>query len=570
MILLVFDKYKLWKEKATEDKDLILELENMSDEAISDAFYKDLEFGTAGLRGVIGAGTNRMNIYTVGKATQGLAAYVNSISENPTVAIAYDSRIKSDTFAKHTAEILAANGVKVYIYKELAPVPMLSFAVRYLKCDAGVVITASHNPAKYNGYKAYGADGSQMGPEAADYVLDIMNKVDIFEGVKTMDFDVALSEGKIEYIGDDVIESYLNEVEKCRINPDLDLSNLNVIYSPLHGSGNKPVREILKRIGVTNVTVVKEQEEPDGNFPTATYPNPEIKEAFNSALKLAETVKPDILLATDPDCDRVGIAIPNGDNYRLFTGNEVGVLLLEYILKCRKQNGTLPKNPVGVKTIVTTEICKKIAADYGAEMRDVLTGFKFIGEQIQLLENDGEEDRYILGFEESYGYLSRGYVRDKDGVNASMLICEMTAYYKTLGKNLITVLDDIYKKYGYCLCVQTSFACEGQSGMQRIKDIMASLRQDTPKEICGIKVAEVKDYKISESVNLKTGEKEVINLPKADVVSFTLEDTSTIIVRPSGTEPKIKIYVNAVGATEAEAFDKRDSLLKSGTTLLGF
>lgn len=563
-------QYKLWCEKAILDKDLINELENMNDTDISDAFYKDLEFGTAGLRGVIGAGTNRMNIYTVGKATQGLAAYINSKTEDGTVAIAYDSRIKSDTFAKRTASILAANGIKVYIYKELAPVPMLSFAVRHLKCDAGVVITASHNPAKYNGYKAYGPDGSQLSPEASDYVYNIMNKVDIFDGVKTMDFDVALQQGKIEYISDEVIESYLNEVESCRVNKDLDLSNLNVIYTPLYGSGNKPVREILKRIGVTNVTVVKEQEQPDGNFPKAPYPNPEIKEAFAVALELAKTVKPDLLFATDPDCDRVGIAVPCGDDYRLFTGNEVGVMLLEYILKSKKANGTLPKNPVGVKTIVTTEICKKIMAAYGGEMRDVLTGFKFIGEQIALLEKDGEADRYILGFEESYGYLSRGYVRDKDGVNASMLICEMAAYYKSLGKDLITVLDDIYKQYGYCLCVQKSFSCEGQTGMAKIKGMMSSLKENPPKQMCGLDVVEFKDYSISLCKNTVTGSETVINLPKSDVVSFALSDGSLVIVRPSGTEPKIKLYVNAMGETEKLADENRANLLAEGSKLLGF
>lgn len=563
-------QYKLWCEKATLDKDLINELENMNDTDISDAFYKDLEFGTAGLRGVIGAGTNRMNIYTVGKATQGLAAYINSKTEDGTVAIAYDSRIKSDTFAKRTASILAANGIKVYIYKELAPVPMLSFAVRHLKCDAGVVITASHNPAKYNGYKAYGPDGSQLSPEASDYVYNIMNKVDIFDGVKTMDFDVALQQGKIEYISDEVIESYLNEVESCRVNKDLDLSNLNVIYTPLYGSGNKPVREILKRIGVTNVTVVKEQEQPDGNFPKAPYPNPEIKEAFAVALELAKTVKPDLLFATDPDCDRVGIAVPCGDDYRLFTGNEVGVMLLEYILKSKKANGTLPKNPVGVKTIVTTEICKKIMAAYGGEMRDVLTGFKFIGEQIALLEKDNEADRYVLGFEESYGYLSRGYVRDKDGVNASMLICEMAAYYKSLGKDLITVLDDIYKQYGYCLCVQKSFSCEGQTGMAKIKGMMSSLKENPPKQMCGLAVTEFKDYSISLCKNTVTGSETVINLPKSDVVSFALSDGSLVIVRPSGTEPKIKLYVNAMGATEKLADENRANLLAEGSKLLGF
>ncbi len=567
---MVFEKHKIWLEKAVEDKDLINELSEMTEEEISDAFYKELEFGTAGLRGVIGAGTNRMNIYTVGKATQGLAAYINSKTENGTVAIAYDSRIKSDVFARHTASILAANGIKVYIYKELAPVPMLSYAVRYLKCDAGVVITASHNPAKYNGYKAYGPDGSQLSPEASDYVYDIMNKVDIFDGVKSMDFDKALVEGKVEYISNELIESYLKEVEACRINKDLDLSDLNVIYSPLHGSGNKPVREILKRIGVTNVTVVKEQEEPDGSFPTAPYPNPEIKEAFASALELAKTVKPDLLFATDPDCDRVGIAVPCGDDYRLFTGNEVGVMLLEYILKCKKANGTLPQNPVGVKTIVTTELCKKIAKAYGGEMRDVLTGFKFIGEQIALLEKDGEADRYVLGFEESYGYLSRGYVRDKDGVNASMLICEMAAYYKTKGKDLITVLDDIYKEYGYCLCVQKSFACEGQTGMAKIKNMMESLRTNPPKEMNGKAVAEFKDYNISLCKKLLDDTEEAINLPKANVVSFTLTDGSTVIVRPSGTEPKIKLYVNAIGDTEKSAAENREKLVAQGSALLGF
>lgn len=565
-----FEKYKLWLKKATLDKDLINELKSMSDADISDAFYKDLEFGTAGLRGVIGAGTNRMNIYTVGKATQGLAAYINSKTKSGTVAIAFDSRIKSNVFAKHTASILAANGVKVYIYRELAPVPMLSFAVRHLRCDAGVVITASHNPSKYNGYKAYGPDGSQLSPEASDYVYNIMNKVDIFDGVKTMDFDVALKDGKIEYISDEVIESYLKEVENCRVNKDLDLSNLNVIYSPLYGSGNKPVREILKRIGVTNVTVVKEQEQPNGNFPTAPYPNPEIKEAFSVALELAKTVKPDLLFATDPDCDRVGIAVPCGDDYRLFTGNEVGVMLLEYILKSKKANGTLPKNPVGVKTIVTTEICKKIIAAYGGEMRDVLTGFKFIGEQIALLEKDDEADRYVLGFEESYGYLSRGYVRDKDGVNASMLICEMAAYYKSLGKDLITVLDDIYKEYGYCLCVQKSFSCEGQTGMAKIKGMMNSLKENPPKQMCGIAVTEFKDYSISLCKNTVNGSETVINLPKADVVSFTLADGSLVIVRPSGTEPKIKLYVNAMGETESQADKNRANLLAEGSKLLGF
>ena len=378
------EKYKLWCEKAVNDPDLVSELNDMKDngDAISDAFYKDLEFGTGGLRGVIGAGTNRMNVYTVGKASQGLAAYVNSVTKSGKVAIAYDSRIKSELFARTAASIFAANGIKVYIYKELMPTPMLSFAVRRLKCDAGVVVTASHNPAKYNGYKAYGPDGCQLGLEAADYVLSIMNKVDIFDDVKTTDFEKAVADGKIEYIGDDIINEYLDCVMACRVVPNADVSNLKVIYTPLHGSGNKPVRKILSKIGVTNVTVVPEQEKPDGNFPTAPYPNPEIRQAFECALKLAKDIKPDLLLATDPDCDRVGIAIPDKDEYKLFSGNDVGALLLDFVLSRRKENGTLPKNPIAVKTIVSTELCRKIADNYGCELIDVLTGFKFIGEQI--------------------------------------------------------------------------------------------------------------------------------------------------------------------------------------------
>lgn len=564
------EKYKLWKQKAVEDIDLVKELENMSQDDITEAFYKDLEFGTAGLRGIIGAGTNRMNIYTVGKATQGLAAYVNSIKKSGSVAIAYDSRIKSDIFAKRTAEIFAANGIKVYIYKELMPTPMLSYAVRHLKCDAGVVITASHNPAKYNGYKAYSSDGCQLGLEAAEYVLSIMNKVDAFADVKKMDFDTALAEGKIEYIGDDVINAFLNEIEKCRVSPQLDLSNLNVIYTPLHGSGNKPVRSILKKIGVINVTVVPEQELPDGNFPTAPYPNPEIKEAFACALKMSETNKADLLLATDPDCDRVGIAILNKGEYQLLTGNEVGALLLNYVLDRRTANGTMPKNPVAVKTIVSTEICKKIAQNFNCELREVLTGFKFIGEQITLLEKENEQDRYVFGFEESYGYCSGDHVRDKDAVNASMLICEMTAYYKSIGKTLIDVLDELYKAYGYYLSAQKSFTCEGISGMEKIKGIMADLRSNPPKAIDGADVVIFKDYQKSISVDCKTNQQTAIELPKSDVLSFEMADGSSLLVRPSGTEPKIKLYINAVGKTELDAKAKRTSLESAGSALLGF
>lgn len=569
---MINQQYNLWCKRAVLDKDLIPELESIKDntDAINDAFYKNLEFGTGGLRGVIGAGTNRMNVYTVGKATQGLAAYVNSVTDCGKVAIAYDSRIKSDVFARDAAAILAANGIKVYIYKELMPTPMLSFAVRYLKCDAGIVVTASHNPSKYNGYKAYGSDGCQLGLEAADYVLSIMNSVDIFDGVKRIDFDTAVSDGKIEYIGDDVIDAYLENVKKQRIHLDVNMSELNVVYTPLHGSGNKPVRRILNQIGANNVTVVPEQELPDGNFPTAPYPNPEIRQAFECALKLAETVKPDLLLATDPDADRVGIAVPNGDGYRLFTGNEVGALLLEYVLKGRKENGTLPENPVAVKTIVTTDVCKKIADDYGCELRNVLTGFKFIGEQIGLLENDGEEDRYVFGFEESYGYLAGGYVRDKDAVVASMLICEMVAYYKSQGKNLIEVLSELYNKYGYYYCSQKSFTCEGQSGMQHISDIMNRLACETPDEIGGIAVTRFDNLNKSESLDLVSKKVSKIDLPKSNVLCFYFADSSSLIVRPSGTEPKIKLYLSAVGETDKKALLKRELLEKAGTELLGF
>ncbi len=569
---MINEQYKLWCEKATIDPDLVAELKAIegNEEAISDAFYKDLEFGTGGLRGVIGAGTNRMNVYTVGKATQGLADYVNSVTKDGKVAIAYDSRIKSDVFARDAAAILAANGIKVYIYKELMPTPMLSFAVRHLKCDAGIVVTASHNPSKYNGYKAYGNDGCQLGLEAADYVLSVMNSVNIFDGVKRVNFDTALAEGKIEFIGEDVIDAYLAAVEDRRVNRDIDMSKLNVVYTPLHGSGNKPVRAILSKIGATNVTVVPEQELPNGNFPTAPYPNPEIRQAFECALKLAETVKPDLLLATDPDADRVGIAVPNGDEYRLFTGNEVGALLLEYILKCRKANGTLPENPVAVKTIVTSDVCLKIAEDYGCELRDVLTGFKFIGEQIANLEAVGQEERYVFGFEESYGYLAGTYVRDKDAVIASMLICEMVAYYKAQGKNLIEVLSELYDKYGYYYCSQKSFTCEGQAGMKQISGIMERLATNPPAEIGGLKVARFDNLNKSESLDIASGKITAMDLPKSNVLGFYFEDGSSLIVRPSGTEPKIKMYLSAVGATDADALAERQTLEVEGTKLLGF
>ncbi len=566
------DKYQLWCERATADVDLVNELKEIhgNDEAISDAFYKDLEFGTAGLRGVLGAGTNRMNIYTVGKASQGLAAYVNSISDSGSIAIAYDSRIKSTLFAETAASIFAANGIKVYIYRELMPTPMLSYAVRHLRCDAGVVITASHNPAAYNGYKAYDSTGCQLGPEAADYVLSIMNKVDTFDGVKSIDFEKGLESGIIEYIGADVIESYLDAVEESRVTKDIDLSGLKLVYTPLHGSGNKPVRSILSRIGITDVTVVPSQELPDGNFPTAPYPNPETRQAFECALEMAATLKPDLLLATDPDADRVGIAVKVNDDYKLFSGNDVGVLLLNYILSRRAELGNLPANPIAVKTIVSTDLCRPIAEKYGCELVEVLTGFKFIGEQITLLQEKGEEERFVLGFEESYGYLSGSHARDKDAVVASMLICEMTAYYKSKGLNLYEVLEGIYDEFGYYICTQKSFTCEGQSGMQKIADIMTTLRENPPAEIGGIKVAAFKDILKSVAVSFADSSKTEIKLPKSNVLIFTLSDNSTLIARPSGTEPKIKLYINAVGNTKSAAEEMCKKLTSDGTALLGF
>ncbi len=547
--------YDLWCEKVT-DSALKAELSEIASDAaaIEDRFYTELEFGTAGLRGVIGAGTNRMNIYTVGKATQGFSDYINSAFKNPSVAIGYDSRINSDLFSRTAAAVFAANGIKVWLYPELAPTPMLSFAVRYYGCAGGVVVTASHNPAKYNGYKAYGSDGCQLSGDASNLVTAAVEKVDMFSGIKSVDFDEALNAGTIEYIGEDCYEAYYNNVKAQSVVPGLvGDSGLKVIYTPLHGAGNKPVREILKRIGVNDVTVVKEQEQPDGNFPTAPYPNPEIRQPFECALALARDIKPDLLLATDPDADRVGIAVPDGDDYRLLTGNEVGAMLLDFILSQRIERGTLPANSVAVKSIVSTSICDKIAAKYGCEMRNVLTGFKYIGEQIAILEAKGEENRYIFGFEESYGYLAGGYVRDKDAVVASMLICEMAAYHRTCGRSLVEVIEGIYAEYGRYLHVTSAFTFEGSSGMTTMANIMNRLHTEPAAEIAGYKVESVADYAKRERIDCISGEKSAINLPKAEVITFSLEGGNALIIRPSGTEPKIKAYVTAVAKDTAAA-----------------
>lgn len=565
--------YNEWLEKAIDDADLKAELLGISGKAeeIDDRFYKELEFGTGGLRGVIGAGTNRMNIYTVAKATQGFAEYILSSSKNPSVAISYDSRIKSDLFAKTAARVFAGNGIKVYIYKKLMPTPMLSFAVRTLNCSAGVMVTASHNPAKYNGYKAYGADGCQLDLDASRAVLDIINRVDAFKNVKYADFDESLKNGDISYIGDDVINSFLNTVKAESVRPDVcKKAQLKIIYTPLNGTGNEPVRTILKMVGINDVTVVPEQEKPDGMFPTAPYPNPEIRQAFDCALKLAATVKPDILLATDPDCDRVGIAVKDGDDYRLMTGNQVGVLLLDYIINSRRENGTLPEKPAAVKTIVTTTLADKIAKDGGCEVFNVLTGFKFIGGVITELEKKNEENRYIFGFEESYGYLSGGYVRDKDAVDASMLICEMASYYKLQGLSLLDVMEGIYRKYGFYCNLQVSFTCEGESGMERMQGIMNTLREQPPVKLGGKDVTVFSDYLAGTHKDMANGKTTDTNLPQSNVLAFSLSDGSSVTVRPSGTEPKIKVYIEAVSKDKNSAEKHAELLVEEFKKVIGF
>lgn len=563
--------YDLWIKNAVEDSDIALELSSINgkDDEIYDRFYRELDFGTAGLRGVIGAGTNRMNIYVVRRTTQGLANYLKKKYENPSVAISYDSRIKADLFAQEAAKVLAANGVKAYISTELQPTPVVSYAVRYLKCQAGIMITASHNPAKYNGYKCYGDDGCQMTDDGANAVYAEIQNVDIFNDVKYISFDEGITNGTIEYIKNDLYETYLENVMKQSINSELcSTSGLKVVYTPLNGAGNKLVREVLKRIGINDVTVVPEQEMPDGNFTTCPYPNPEFKEALELGLKMCNELKPDLLLATDPDSDRVGIAVKEGDGYRLITGNETGIMLMNYILSCRKELGTLPENPVAVRTIVSSVLVDRICEKYGCELKKVLTGFKYIGEQILLLEQKGEQDRYVFGFEESYGYLAGTYVRDKDAVVASMLICEMAAYYRKQSKLLSDVINELYAEYGYYQNTTLNFGFEGASGMTKMQNIMSNLRDNTPKSIAGLDVVATADYKLSVSKNIVTGEETVINLPKSNVLQYNLSNGSAVIVRPSGTEPKIKVYLTSVGATQEDANDLTSKLTVDAKALL--
>ena len=548
--------YNEWLEKATGDPDLKAELEAIKgkDDEILDRFYRSLEFGTAGLRGVIGAGTNRMNIYTVGRATQGLSDFLNKNYENPSIAIGYDSRIKSDYFSREAASILAANGIKVYIYEELEPTPCLSFAIRYFHTSSGIILTASHNPAKYNGYKCYNPKGYQMTDEEAAETYDFIQKVDYFTGIKKVDFDTAVADGRIEYIGDEVINAFLDEVQKQCLHPDVVKSaDLKVIYTPLNGTGNKPVRAILDRIGVDKVYVVPEQENPDGNFPTCPFPNPEIKQVFEIGLEMNKSIGADILLATDPDCDRVGIAVPDkSGELVLMSGNEVGAMLLNYLLSERKAMGTLPASAIAVKSFVSTDLAEVIAKKYNCTFKNLLTGFKYIGELITNLEAEGRADDFVMGFEESYGYLAGTHARDKDAVVASMLICEMAAFYKTKGMNLVDVMNSLYDEFGYYGNDVQSYTFEGAAGMEKMAGIMDGLRAEPPKEIAGFAVKAISDYKASKTVFTDGGE-ETIDLPKSNVLAYALEGGNKVIVRPSGTEPKIKAYITAIGKSKAES-----------------
>ncbi len=557
--------YNEWLSKATEDPAVAKELLDIKgdNDAIYERFYTPLTFGTAGLRGVLGAGINRMNIYVVRHATQGLANYVKKkYGEGAAVAISHDSRINSDLFKIEAARVLAANGLRAYISKELEPTPVLSFLVRNLHCAAGIMITASHNPAKYNGYKAYGEDGCQMTDVAAGMVFDEIQSLDVFDDVKLCDFDEAVKNGSIEYVKDSVYDKYVAEVEKRQVNAGICKgSDLNIVYTPLNGAGNKLVRRVLSDIGVENVNVVKEQENPDGNFTTCPFPNPELTEALEKGLELCEKTNAELLLATDPDSDRVSIAARRADGtYRLYTGNEIGAMLTEYILSCRKANGTLPEKPIVVKTIVTTKIIEAICKKYDCELKNVLTGFKYIGEVILGLEKKGEEDRYVFGFEESCGYLTGTYVRDKDAVVASMLICEMAAYYKKQGKSLVDVIEGIYKEYGHYLNTTLNFYFDGAAGMQKMAEIMDGLRNNAPKTIAGYPVVAIADYDQKVATDLITGAKEAIDLPKSNVLSYTTEGGHCAIVRPSGTEPKIKIYITAIGENAQQAQDITDKI----------
>lgn len=548
------EEYQRWLAADLQDADLSPELRKIqgNDEEIKDRFAVSLQFGTAGLRGVLGAGTNRMNIYVVAQATQGLANWVKTQGGTQTVAISFDTRLKSDVFSKTAAGVLAANGIKVRIYDAAMPVPALSFATRYYNCNAGIMVTASHNPAKYNGYKAYGPDGCQMPDQAADVVYNEIQKIDVLNGAQQISFAQGVEDGLIRFVGDDCKKAFYEAIEACQVRPGLaTTSGLKLVYSPLNGSGLVPVTQVLKDIGITDITIVPEQEYPNGYFTTCSYPNPEIYAALESGLKLAKECDADLMLATDPDADRVGIAMkcPDG-TYELVTGNEMGALLLDYICAGRIEKGTMPKDPVAVMSLVSTPLAKAIAKHYNVELRSVLTGFKWIGDQILNLEKNHQEDRFIFGFEESYGYLAGSYVRDKDAVVASMLICEMAAYYRANGSSIKQRLEQIYSQYGRYFNKTDSFEFPGLSGMDKMAGIMTQLRKEPPTAIGAHKIAKAIDFKKSE----ETG------LPPANVLLYELENGATVIIRPSGTEPKIKAYFTTLGKDLAEAQAQKDEL----------
>ena len=539
-------EFDRWCEKAT-DPVLAAQLAEMKAAgdatAIEDAFFQELEFGTGGLRGVLGAGTNRMNIYTVGKATQGIADYIKDhVGADGSVAICFDSRINSRLFAETAASVLAANGIESHLYSRLEPTPALSFATRYLNCAIGINVTASHNPSAYNGYKVYGPDGCQITDAIADAITEAIEHVDVFEDVRTMDFHAAIESGKVRYINEEVLDAYLDAVYAQSLEPADETGSLRLVYTPLNGTGLECVNRILERIDIRDVYIVGEQAYPDGNFPTCPYPNPEIREALERGIVLCEQVKPDLLLATDPDADRVGIAVKDGSDYQLLTGNETGALLFDYICRMRLALGKMPANPVAVTTIVSTSIVDPIAAEYGVEVKRVLTGFKYIGGIQAKLEETDELDRFIFGFEESYGYLAGSHARDKDAIVASMLICQMARFYRKEGKNLYQAMQDLYKKHGFHHNRTLSFTFEGAAGVQRMADIMNTLRAEGLSDVAGMAVTETLDY-----------QQGVGDLPSANVLEYVLTDGCKVVVRPSGTEPKMKVYLFTTGASEAEA-----------------
>lgn len=551
-------EYDRWIENATADADVMSELKIMDTHKMEDAFYRDLAFGTGGLRGVIGAGTNRMNIYTVAKASQGLADYLQKNTSDSSVVIGYDSRIKSDVFAKVAAGVFAANGIKVNIWPVLMPVPTVSYATRYLHASAGVMITASHNPSKYNGYKVYGSDGCQITTEAAAEILAEIEKLDILNDVKNSDFEAGIVNGNIQYIPDEVYTAFMNEVKNQSVlyGEKVD-KNVAIVYSPLNGTGLRSVTRVLTEMGYTNITVVKEQEQPDGTFPTCPYPNPEIKEAMTLGMEYAKKCDADLLLATDPDCDRVGIAVKNKEGeYELLTGNQTGMLLLDYICSQRQKHGKMPVDPVMIKTIVTMDMGEQIASHYGLRMINVLTGFKFIGEQIGKLEQQGKVASYVFGFEESYGYLTGSYVRDKDGVDGAYMICEMFSYYKTKGISLLDKLEELYQTYGYCLNTLHSYEFDGSTGFAKMQRIMQAFREGV-KAFGGKKVMKLLDYAPG-----------LDGLPKSDVLKFLLEDNCSVVVRPSGTEPKIKVYISVSAVNKENAETVEAEICKSAEEYL--